>query len=296
MDDFFLDLSFVERLLWIGLINSLADDQGRLQNSPRIIKAEIFPCDEIPVSQIEEALHKFSDRKKILFYSVNNKPLIQIINWWKYQASASWMAKSNYSPPDGWQDYYRTHVQGGGIETSPNWESKQAGFLPSNYIAPHYPLHRRDGDLKGEGKDENEGKVENDCESEKETKAEDVRKGKENLPSSTSSFPSSSLLSPLEIYQSVTAQASYPKDQSELVNKFESLLSSYSTQQEAINCLTKVFSKWVSSRRKGNDGYYSPFNLGWIDWAFADINNKDGSRDKAGNSYIEGKYADCIQH
>jgi hypothetical protein len=281
-DEFIIELDYFERLLWVGLITTVADDQGRLKNQPKIIKVEIFPCDDIPPVQIKEALEKFAQAKKILVYEVNDKSLIQIINWWKYQSSASWMGKSDYPPPDGWQDCYRAHGKGNVIETSSNWESKSAGFLPSSYEGPTYPLASRDGEINGEGEVEDD-----DEEEDKEEVEAEVDK---------SSSTSTAVLSPLEIYQSVTAQSSYPIDQSELVKKFESLLPSYSTQQEAISRLTKVFSKWVISKPRTGNGYYNPFNLGWVDWAIVDSKSKDATREKSGNDYIKGKYSEVVEH
>ena len=37
-DDFFVSLSMIDRLIWIGIISACADDQGRLQDNANLIK------------------------------------------------------------------------------------------------------------------------------------------------------------------------------------------------------------------------------------------------------------------
>lgn len=125
LDDFFMDLSFLGRLLWIGLVTTCADDQGRLRNHPRLIRSELFPLDDIPVEEIEALLQEFARSGRVVLYQADGKDLLQIVNWWKYQ-TPSWASPSKYLPPPGWIDREKYHTTGSRVE-SRNWELK-GGF------------------------------------------------------------------------------------------------------------------------------------------------------------------------
>ena len=75
------DMPLHARLLFIGLW-TLADREGRLQDRPRKICAEIFPYEAVDVSTLLDCLEHGSF---ITRYCVNNEPFIQISNWHKHQ-------------------------------------------------------------------------------------------------------------------------------------------------------------------------------------------------------------------
>ncbi len=93
--DFFKDedlatLPFEARLLFEGLW-CLSDREGRLEDRPKYIKAEIFPYDDVPVDKLLELLSnpKIKDRPDKSFirrYSVNNKKYIEIFEFLKHQS------------------------------------------------------------------------------------------------------------------------------------------------------------------------------------------------------------------
>lgn len=118
-DDYFIELSLLERMIWIGLLTCSADDQGRMQDNARLIHSQLFPVDDLDDSLIEKALEKFASAGKIVRYKSEGKKLIQITNWWRYQ-SPRWCGKSKYSPPEGWIDRERYHAVGGKI-VEKNW-------------------------------------------------------------------------------------------------------------------------------------------------------------------------------
>ena len=60
-DEFFTSVSFFSRLLWIGIFTKEADDQGRLRDNSALIRSHIFPLDDIPLSEFEEAIQYFCD-------------------------------------------------------------------------------------------------------------------------------------------------------------------------------------------------------------------------------------------
>jgi DnaD/phage-associated family protein len=153
-DEYFGTLGLLSRCLWIGLIVVCADDQGRVLDNSTMIRNQVFPFDDyrtITINEVELALLDYAKHLKIVRYQVGTngtgKHVIQIVNWWKYQRSASFMSASKYPPPDGWVDRCRYHTTGNQIIKT-NWEDL-GGFvgstLPSQLLTP-YPslLPRRD--------------------------------------------------------------------------------------------------------------------------------------------------------
>lgn len=135
-DEFFGTLPMTYRLLWIGLITNIADDQGRMLDNPALIRSLIFPYDaKITVAMIEKGLALFAKKHKIERYHAgtngSGRQLIQIVHWWKYQHSAQWAAKSAYPPPAKWADRVRIHIAGGGGQPfTMNWD-KLGGYVAS---------------------------------------------------------------------------------------------------------------------------------------------------------------------
>ena len=130
-DEFFTTLSIFARLLWVGIITQSADDQGRFRDNAALIRSNVFPLDDIKLSDIENALQEYSKAGKIVRYTADGKELVQIINWWKHQ-TPRWAGKSNYSEPEGWIDRERYHTTGNVI-LEKNW-SNEGGYI-GEYIA-----------------------------------------------------------------------------------------------------------------------------------------------------------------
>jgi hypothetical protein len=128
-DDFVGSLSFLERVLWIGLI-TLVDDQGRMINNPVVIKSRIFPYDEnVNRQAIEKGVQKFEEAGKVVSYEAGGKSLLQIVNWWKHQ-TPQWPQESRYPAPDGWTDRIRQHTSSNKVQAV-NWD-KSGGFNGSS--------------------------------------------------------------------------------------------------------------------------------------------------------------------
>lgn len=129
-DEFFMRLSYLERLVWMGLILTCADDQGRLIDNVALIRSDLFPTDgtEDIMENIGGAILKFVEHKKVLRYPVGDRYLIQILNWWEYQSSASFMGRSKYTPPEGWHDRYRYNGPSRTKIMSENWHEGPRGF------------------------------------------------------------------------------------------------------------------------------------------------------------------------
>ena len=106
-DEFFGSLNYFQRCLWIGLFSACADDQGRMLDNVILIRAKLFPYDDIGLEEIEEGLKIFESKNKILRYKKNGKNLIQIIKWWDNQ-KLRWATYSKFTAPDNWTDRIRT--------------------------------------------------------------------------------------------------------------------------------------------------------------------------------------------
>lgn len=83
------------RLLFAGLW-CIADREGRLEDRPKRIKAEILPYDDCDVDQL---LNQLAKHGFILRYEVNSDQYIQIINFSKHQNPHIKEAESIIPPP-----------------------------------------------------------------------------------------------------------------------------------------------------------------------------------------------------
>lgn len=159
-DEKFITLDDITRLVWFGIITN-CDDQGRLQNNPLLIKAQLFPADRKSASLIKASIDRLADIEMITKYEKDGKSLIQINNWWTHQ-TPSWASASLYPAPDNWVDRVKVHAKGGAIQ-SLNWDQK-GGYvattleLHSSYVGATQSIEKVNGDVNGESK--GDGKVE----------------------------------------------------------------------------------------------------------------------------------------
>ena len=101
--DFFRDeelaeLPFVTRLLFAGLWCA-ADREGRLDDRPRRISADIFPYDPMGDAQMDALLQVLHDKGFIIRYLADGNAYIQVKNFSKHQRIHMREAKSIISPP-----------------------------------------------------------------------------------------------------------------------------------------------------------------------------------------------------
>jgi len=150
-DEWFGSLKFFEKLLWIGLFSKCADDQGRMLDNPTVIRAMVFPYDDIPVSQIDDAIKIYDSQNKIKRYSVNGKKYIQLLHWWEHQ-QGQWAMPSKHPSPDGWDDRVRSYMKG--VYHEDNWVKKGSKAVPQvdtpagqSTSPPHVAGHDPDPDL-----------------------------------------------------------------------------------------------------------------------------------------------------
>ena len=118
-DEWFGALPAFEKLVWIGLFGTCADDQGRLLDNTALIRAALFPYEDQSLDAIEQALTHFAEAQKIIRYEADRKRLVQVARWWEHQRP-QWAQASKWTPPVGWLDRIRTRQNGQYVEI--NWK------------------------------------------------------------------------------------------------------------------------------------------------------------------------------
>lgn len=90
-------LTWFEQVLFIRLIVS-ADDYGRFDARPAIIRGALFPLDDgVTVKAIRDALHKLSTQGMINLYEVGGKPTLELTAWCKHNKPRA--KESKYPAP-----------------------------------------------------------------------------------------------------------------------------------------------------------------------------------------------------
>lgn len=90
------DLTPQVRLLFIGLW-TIADKEGKLEDRPKRIKAELFPYDSFDIEPLLERLHVANFIKR---YEAAGMKVIQVINFSKHQRITGSEATSESELPD----------------------------------------------------------------------------------------------------------------------------------------------------------------------------------------------------
>ena len=96
-NDTLAELDFAGRLLFIGLWG-LADREGRLEDRPKKIKAEVFPYDEV---NVDSFLGELAKRSFIIRYEAGGERYIQIVHFDKHQNPHPREAASTIPAPAG---------------------------------------------------------------------------------------------------------------------------------------------------------------------------------------------------
>lgn len=73
------------RLTWIGLWTH-CDDAGRTKDHARLIKAAIWPLDNVSLADVEEDLVTLAGHGRIVRYEVDGQRYLEITNWSEHQA------------------------------------------------------------------------------------------------------------------------------------------------------------------------------------------------------------------
>lgn len=76
-------LTWFEQILFIRLLVS-ADDYGRFDARPAIIRGALFPLDSVTTKAVEDGLHKLSTQGMISLYEVGGKPFLELTAWLRH--------------------------------------------------------------------------------------------------------------------------------------------------------------------------------------------------------------------
>jgi hypothetical protein len=130
------ELPALSRLLFIGLW-TLADREGRLEDRPKRIKADLFPYEE--QVDVESMLTELSAKGFVIRYVVDGHRFVQIANFSKHQ-DPHYKEKASEIPPvaDGseWQESeVKSTLDQGHVNVEPSSDQPQAndpGSAPSD--------------------------------------------------------------------------------------------------------------------------------------------------------------------
>jgi hypothetical protein len=130
----FVALDWMTRDLWHGMI-AVADDQGRMDGLPASVRSEVWPLDDVSLAEVDHCINQLINHNMIVVYQVENKVVIQIVNWWIYQHK-QWAMPSDFAAHPGWVDRIRHHGPGHKV-IKENWD-QSGGFgpdgIPSNQV------------------------------------------------------------------------------------------------------------------------------------------------------------------
>ena len=84
-DDKMMSLTTRHRLLFIGIWN-FSDDGGIHKNSNNMLKAEVFPCDDIIVEEVGKLKDELIELELIIPFQSNGIELFYVKNWKIYQS------------------------------------------------------------------------------------------------------------------------------------------------------------------------------------------------------------------
>lgn len=107
-----------------------ADDQGRQEAEPHILKAHCFPyvADATP-KRISGWLEELADGGMVTVYRVGSVSVVQLTGWWTHQPKPRRAYPSRWPAPDGWQDQTFGTPQDAGA--TPPGGPQSAGSLPA---------------------------------------------------------------------------------------------------------------------------------------------------------------------
>jgi hypothetical protein len=117
--------SIEAQLLFDRLITA-ADDQGRLQGDPLVVKANCVPlAGKFTVRRVDWCLGELATNGMVIRYEAHEQPMLQIVKWWEHQGWMRHAYASRWPAPKGWED----RLKGGGIAAD---ERQDADEMPQN--------------------------------------------------------------------------------------------------------------------------------------------------------------------
>lgn len=245
-DDEVGSLPIQVRLLWVGLISCVADDQGRLLDNASLIKSKVFAFDmDITNENTTEWINQLVKSRMLIRYKSGGKALLQIRSWWEYQ-TPSWAQASRFNVPTDWVDRIKVHTPNNTVK-SVNWD--QPGGLCSTLPTPvptpvHSALNDIDIDI------DIEGDIEGEPEEEK---------------------ASGVFFEPLKLFKSITGMGAIPGTQlDKVLPALETLWYQHDKDADKLAAFLKPYFENWTKRKSKNGTFYSKANCSWLyDWAIA---------------------------
>lgn len=122
-------LSDFEFRLWVGLLVS-ADDAGRGDARPAIIKGHVFPLrDRVTTKSIEDALHGLATAGCVSLYTVGGKPYFRFPTWAAHQRIDR--AKPKFPAPEDGEPMQISSVRGNPPQSAANCGEPRAESNPN---------------------------------------------------------------------------------------------------------------------------------------------------------------------
>lgn len=91
-------------------IIAAADDQGRLQGDPLLVRAQCMPLiDRATVKAVDGWLAELAEVEMVTRYEAKGQSLIQITNWWAHQGWLRHLRPSRWPAPKGFTDQLKGH-------------------------------------------------------------------------------------------------------------------------------------------------------------------------------------------
>jgi hypothetical protein len=124
------------RLTWIGLWTH-CDDAGRTKDNVKLIKAAVWPLDDVSLKEVEQDLVTLAGHGRIVRYQVDGKRYLVITNWREHQ-KINKPTESKVPPPPAVGD---GHPPGGDRPSepvdNPNSACPQGGELSTGETVIH---------------------------------------------------------------------------------------------------------------------------------------------------------------
>jgi hypothetical protein len=88
------------RLLYIGIISALCDDEGRARANPKLIRASVFPYDEFTVPEVEAMLVLLARAERVQLYEDHGQHYLAVDNFKRHQKIDKPQPSTLPAPPD----------------------------------------------------------------------------------------------------------------------------------------------------------------------------------------------------
>lgn len=131
------------RLTWIGLWTH-CDNHGRTRDNVKLIKAAVWPLDDVSLKDIEDDLATLTDHGRIVRYGVAGKRYLVITNWGEHQYGAFKGDPKYPQPVDNPSEEHEN-------APPPAEQEKSRDDLNGTRTSPHKSTGIQGSSVKGQG-------------------------------------------------------------------------------------------------------------------------------------------------